>query len=283
MPDNGLKEFRSQLIDWAAELAAPSETLPIRLRDICKHLGVIVTRRESVPRFKAYLSIDPTKKSAATILLPHKTIGGFERFCVAHELAHYLLFATHKAVPESQSEYWMHEEICDEFARNLLLPDRHLRDSVGTIATGPAGVLGLCRDLAQLAWVPWIQTAIRITEAKPEAIYIRVARDADRLKICSTSLPRQQGRNRVIQKKWPIYRAIMGLLDEAERSGGRIEYDVSKDIRDRDPIGTLLGVGAVSLAAEAQGGQTIDVKLAVRIEATVDRGMLTRCRPPPPP
>jgi Zn-dependent peptidase ImmA (M78 family) len=121
-----LAQFRSELRGWAAELSSSSVKLPVFVSSICKRLGVSVARRGSVPRYKAYLSINPVKGPSAIILLPDKEIGSFERFCVAHELAHYLLFKLYKAKPISQNEYWRHEKICDEFARHLLILDKHL-------------------------------------------------------------------------------------------------------------------------------------------------------------
>lgn len=49
-----------------------------------------------------------------------------ERFTIAHEIAHALLSDQAELTPRRTRDYWVLEEVCNEFAARLLLPDSSL-------------------------------------------------------------------------------------------------------------------------------------------------------------
>jgi hypothetical protein len=51
-------------------------------------------------------------------------IEAFERFTIAHELGHYVLATQTGHRPRRESEYWLCESLCNEFASELLMPPR---------------------------------------------------------------------------------------------------------------------------------------------------------------
>src|SRR5258708_7959179 len=188
-----LNEFRSSLRAFAAELTGASPAVPVLVSEICKRLRVRIAKRDSVPEFKAYLSIDPSRDFPALILIPTKAIGNFERFCVAHELAHYYIARTFKITPETRSEYWKHESVCDDFARHLLIPDSYIMCRLARSFSEPTSYLRLCNEISATTKVPWMQAGVRISELSSNVTFFRCDRREDgEIRIASTTLARQK-------------------------------------------------------------------------------------------
>src|SRR5437763_7825746 len=118
MPKSDLGAHQHQLRVWADELARIIPKIPIDLSALCKQLGVMTRRNESVPRFKSYLSYGVASEGSAAILLPGPARPediSIERLCAAHELGHYLLLREYNLTPKTNSAYWQYEDLCDDF------------------------------------------------------------------------------------------------------------------------------------------------------------------------
>jgi hypothetical protein len=77
---------------------------------------------------------------------------GFERFTVAHELAHWLIERDIGFRPQSEREYWALEDICQGFAHALLLPQHLVHAAVPSITTANQLLLAI-NDIANRAAV----------------------------------------------------------------------------------------------------------------------------------
>jgi hypothetical protein len=234
VPEKPIQELRDHLRSWAEQLTADSLHPPVLVGKICTTLGVDVAKRESVPLHKAYLSVDPTRERPALILLPVKQIGSFERFCIAHELAHYLLILGFSATPRDENEYWKHEELCDDFARHLLVPARHL-------------------DMAH-----------RISEFRSDVIYSRCERStSDDFKFVATTHPRQKGRGKLVKRESKLWGVFDGLLGRAKQSNRIVRAELTDDFLN-EGLNEFLGYDEkFSVVAEVSSGRFADIKIAI--------------------
>ena len=113
------KELLAQARDLQQEFAE----FPINLGKICSKLELPIVRDPSLKPNTAFLQITGRQKFTEKILLPiSNQQSKFERFCIAHEIAHALLWRNISFIPKDKSEYWILEEICNKFAGELLIP-----------------------------------------------------------------------------------------------------------------------------------------------------------------
>ena len=167
-----------------------------------------IERRPTVPAMRAFLEVDLVDPKQAVILIPLKKVGAFERFCVAHELAHYLVYLGFKISPEGKAEYWQHEGLCDDFARHLLMPEAAMKEINLFAGSG----LKVCDSLARDAWVPWTQAGIRITGMDRRFIFSRVRRvGRSGFEVFATSRGDGRGRGRPIEEGSPFGKALSAL------------------------------------------------------------------------
>lgn len=262
-------ELRESLRAWAVELSAKTTTPPVLVRDVCKELGVKVTKSERVPLNKAYLSIDPTKSSRAEILLPKKVIGSFERFCVAHELGHYLVYLAFGMVPKGESEYWKHEQLCDEFARNLLLPTPFIAGKVaGPSGQGAEHYLRLCESVARQAWMPWTQTALRLTEFRDDITYLKCRQFPLReLKFVTTTHPHQKGRGKIVDRGSKLWALLTSLIERANKSIGSVRSDLTNLFLEREMYRTLGLPEHLVVVGEARMGLYANAEVKIVAES----------------
>lgn len=210
------QELRLNLRAWAAELSAKFTGLPVLVRTVCGAYGVAIEKRESVPPTKAFLELDLAHPDRATILLPRKRVTEFERFCVAHELAHYLLYRGFNVAPEGRSEYWIHEELCDDFARHLLMPSNFLPHFWEKHSLSQ-DYLGMCDDLSVLARVPWTQAGRRISSLHQGISYSRIReRDASTFEVIAVTAENHRGRGRRIKTDSPLGKTLTEVKDLGE-------------------------------------------------------------------
>ncbi len=224
---NELFSYRDYLRDWAAELSAQSSGVPVLVKDVCDALKIAIVRSDNIPKYKAYLSVDPTQDVAARIHLPNKHIRDFERFCIAHEVGHYLLISNFKASPKSQEEYWVHEKLCDEFARCLLVPDRYLRARLENEACGVESYLVVCRNVHHLARIPWIHVAKRINEIRAEATFFRCEMFGRDFEITSAAMPDKLERKIKIKRRSKLHNAFSELLLQAMKTRRHVVSDIT--------------------------------------------------------
>ena len=268
MPERTLDDLRSHLRSWAEELNARVSEPPVLVRDICSSLGVFIEKKDTVPQYKAYLSVDPFKDHSALILLPSKEIGNFERFCIAHELAHYLLLVLFSALPQNKSEYWKHEELCDDFARCLLVPTRYVSQRLHDENASATRYLHLCGEISQSARVPWIQVAHRIAELRPNVTYLRCQRlPSNAFKLVATTHPRRKGRGTLVKKDTKLWTAFNELLGRSQETTRVIRSDMTKLFVECDVADALGLTRGASVMAEAQTRGFDDIRIAARATA----------------
>jgi hypothetical protein len=202
---------RHLLTQFAHAFNSESATFPVNLGKLCAGLGVRLLHKDGIPRFKAYLAKPGSNWESAVILLPAEGFGtAYERFCIAHEIAHLLLFRELVARPLTESQHWQLEELCDDFARKLLVPDlamqRYLTDRE------PISMLRAAFALSRAAKVPWVHAALRISELQSDVFFFRLALSPNqRTKILASTFPRQKERGRLIDEDTEFARLLRSI------------------------------------------------------------------------
>jgi Zn-dependent peptidase ImmA (M78 family) len=234
----------NELADIAKEMRSHEERTPVLLREICKQLGIRIVRSASVQPGKAYLEWDRAAERAPIIRLPSREALSWDRFCAAHELGHYVLMERFSYHPQTDSEYWQTEVLCDFFARELLLPDSLFPD---TFEQGGELLIAGCDQLSRTAKVPWIQVAKKISRRFPNTFLMRLGLGADGLlKVSATSLPLEKGRGRKIDSRTSFGIKARDALEEAKTRNSCVALECSRD----DFLGTRLGELFSELAVE---------------------------------
>lgn len=219
-----IQRYRCALADNALGIFGHSPNLPVCFERICALLKVEIVYSDKVPENKAYLQKENERDEIAKVLLPPSGAGSpYERFCIAHELAHLLLWRIYRAVPHGSSEYWQFEDICDEFARSLLMPEVEVRHWLAAEPRHATTLLKASYRLANLAKAPWAQSAYRISEIEHRASFFRIKPQVDgRLRILVSTLPSRKERGRFVSSGTSFYEAMVALLREPP---GRLTKD----------------------------------------------------------
>jgi Zn-dependent peptidase ImmA (M78 family) len=127
---------------------AEGRALPVDVFGLCAALNVIVEFENSVGRRRGAL-ID--RNGQPVILVSRRRPGTrrltpAERFTVVHELGHYITTAQSALRPQRASEYWSVEDLCNEFAANVLMPE-----SAFAALREPSGSRDLAEQVNQIA------------------------------------------------------------------------------------------------------------------------------------
>lgn len=218
---DSIAEARSLLSDTADRLAGEID-FPVSVRLICNCLNVRIRRRTEL---KAAVLVNANDGPEVHLPRPQRntsrvifsrtsgTKGSFggkpngseswERYVVAHELGHYVLHRARHGKPLGKSEYWIHEELCDSFARWLLLPQKALEkwfsrrlESLPHISpeVWARSSLAMSKELQGAARVPWSIAATRISEYSERIAFLGIRNhDTTRLRVnCSTLHSRKE-------------------------------------------------------------------------------------------
>jgi hypothetical protein len=202
---------RDMLDAHVVKLHARTAAFPINLGRLCSELGVSLVYKEGISRFNAYVADSGRKWETAAVFLPPEGFGSnYERFCIAHEIAHLLLFRELDAKPQDGSEYWRFEELCDDFARKLLIPEGMVKSHLGQ--RDPISALKVSFTLTRVSRVPWIHAARRISEFQPDVYFLRLAvAVAERIKILASTFPNHKERGRLIEEPTQFTSLIRSL------------------------------------------------------------------------
>ena len=128
---------RGELIAAAAQLRARSRRNACPVLAVAAELDVAVklifhsgTRRDARISLKTYppeiqlFRVSHASGSRALTPQEEGLLSPRERFSVAHELAHWIAYDRLRIQPSTEeSEYWRQEQLMDEFAAKLLVPD----------------------------------------------------------------------------------------------------------------------------------------------------------------
>lgn len=260
-----IEEYRSHLVRSAAKIFEESPDLPVRMEKICALFKVDVMYSGEVPRAKAYLRLEPGFQNNVKILLPEERMGqSHERFCIGHELAHLLLWRMHKAVPHGNSEYWQFEEICDEFARRLLMPESAVRQVLSENGSDAGALLRDSYRLANLAKAPWAQSARRISETEKRVNFFRIKPHKDeRLRILFSTVPQQKERRRFIPIGTAFHESMIALLRKPAARAIEGNFLI---INAHDLVGAKVPSFANACGGAALKGPRSDIRLAVIVE-----------------
>src|SRR2546427_1575479 len=224
-----LVEDARLLLSEAAFRLTGNTDFPVSVRLVCQSLNVRIRRR---PDLKAALLVNAGE--APEVLLParHKSTNflpntktqslrclasaqrdhrdSWDRYLVAHELGHFVLHRARHGKPLGKSEYWLQEELCDSFARWLLLPQKAIEKWSSTKAQSfrhtpvenlvlPA--LELSSELQRTAHVPWEIAATRLSECSPNIGFLTIREhDGRRLRVTASTLDRRKEIGRLIRK-----------------------------------------------------------------------------------
>jgi IrrE N-terminal-like domain len=143
---------------------------PVRLVDLLLDFGIKLSVADEVSgradgilrkRNDQWQIILPRAKESPTAA----RLSDRERFTVAHEIGHFLLFRNGVPPPQSRSEYWQLEELCNVFAGQLLIADFELEQFFPARRSSSATqLLLLTKQLARRLLVSFEVSARRVTE-----------------------------------------------------------------------------------------------------------------------
>jgi Zn-dependent peptidase ImmA (M78 family) len=104
----------------------PDGTWPVNLNGIVSRLGIGLRYEKQKVKTSSYLQLE----DVPTIIIYRQNLSlllsARERFSIAHELAHWIVWRRFGFLPSSET-YWEHETICNEFAAGLLVPPHALK------------------------------------------------------------------------------------------------------------------------------------------------------------
>jgi IrrE N-terminal-like domain len=194
------------LLDESASRLGSESHCPIRLRRICRELGVHGIRRDRLEGAKSLL----VDAKAKPVIILNTSVGGtgtqeerftrLERFLIAHELGHLVLHQRGMKNPSGPSEYWKVEKLCDAFARRLLVPEGLVANLIDQTKPTALGRLTTTLKVARQCSVHWSAAAQRITELMNDTVFFRLARIPPRgFKIIVSTHPGNQGIGQLIK------------------------------------------------------------------------------------
>ncbi|HHT9109011.1 MAG TPA: ImmA/IrrE family metallo-endopeptidase [Candidatus Wunengus sp. YC64] len=172
---NLLKDF---LYD-ASQKFATHATAHIDIVLLCGSLGIEVIRSSKVD-FKTALLVKEELGYQIKLSQKETNRNGytlFEEFLIAHEIGHLLIERKYSVKPHRTKEYWEFEELCNYFARMLLLPDGYIRKKLNGLKAEPLDLLELSNQIAKEAQVYWPVAAHRLAEIFPDCGFFRTKYD----------------------------------------------------------------------------------------------------------
>lgn len=199
----------------AADWLAGSGSFPVDLFHICERLGVTLSRSASISPRKAQILHSNGK--AKILLSPgHSSapleLSGWERFLIAHELGHLILYKEHNAKPLGESEYWKHERLCDSFAHWLLIPACKVHEAVTKSERGAVARLDASCWLERSGRVPWPVAASAISEVDHNVVFFKVADlDGTHLRVRFSTLSNKKGINTKVDKTSSAGKALLAI------------------------------------------------------------------------
>lgn len=166
------------ILDRACHELNPSSAWPIALEPVLNQLGIVHRHIEAQGRQGvAYLRLgEPPIISLVRSGSGDPELTGRDRFSVAHELAHYILWQRCKVPPAStRSQYWQYEALCNRFASQLLVSPTRLRSFLNTVDVSIPAV-HYPRLVANKANVTWTVAARALSiETRSHLCYLRLS------------------------------------------------------------------------------------------------------------
>ena len=196
-----MSSYEAALSVHADKILGANPAIPLDIERVCEHFELTLLHKK-IGQFRAYLAKeDVGGLERFFILLPDRGRGSsYERFCIAHELAHYILLMQFGTAVPAEINHWETEALCDNFARRVLVPDRLLHYRIRTQLDTAYLALQTVDRIARIAGVPWFHAARRIQEHQRALFFLRlqIARDR-RLKVVATTLSGNKEINRLVR------------------------------------------------------------------------------------
>jgi Zn-dependent peptidase ImmA (M78 family) len=103
----------------------PSSDWPVNLHKVLSRLGIRLRfeEKDEAPLYSSsYLQLEDPPTIIIYRQKQEAVLSARERFSIAHEIAHWVIWRRFGSLPSSGTEYWWHETVCNEFAAGLLVP-----------------------------------------------------------------------------------------------------------------------------------------------------------------
>lgn len=254
------KNIRDELAEFACALRGSHPSVPVLLRPICEALQVRVQRTASVENGKAYLSWDRSRHRTPTILLPVRAHKTWDRFCSAHELGHYFLLSKYDWAPDDGPSYWRTEELCDFFARELLLPRESINRS--RFEESARNSLRHCDSTAAEALLPWKEAATAISEATSAFFLVLDTSTRGGMVVASSSLPQRRGTKSELPSDSACVSSLREFAQEAGTSRATLYRQLPSTLFSDTKLGSMLSKRKVRELVAAATPRSSRLKIA---------------------
>jgi hypothetical protein len=206
-------------LDESASRLRESSPCPVALRPICRQLGVRGIRRHKLEGARSLL----VDASSGPVIILNTSLAGvgrqrekftkWERFLIAHELGHLVLHQCGVKNPSGRSEYWKLEQLCDAFARRLLIPDHVVTEASDCESPRAIDRLKATLRLVERCSVPWSVTAQRLSDIDDGAVFFRLAlMDGGEFKVVVSTRPSHLGIGQRIKPGTHLHQTLSGLF-----------------------------------------------------------------------
>ena len=157
----------------------PTGDWPIDLKQIMFRLGLELNRENShAKKGKAYLRIGNTPSIVLICRDGNGPLCPSERFSIAHELAHWVIWCRHGIVPSGRRDYWLQERLCNDFAAQLLVSRPTLVTFLDDLQEENMDAVYFPQRVANAAGVSWSVAARSISEVFPAShAYLRLVKE----------------------------------------------------------------------------------------------------------
>jgi Zn-dependent peptidase ImmA (M78 family) len=135
-----------RVLNRDAELLRANHPTPVDLPGLLRELGIALVDETSAGGRTAHGSLRRVGDQWQ-IGINTTTHRARQRYTIAHELGHYMIEARMGFRPGSSREYWMVEEVCQNFAAALLSPREVVEKVITPAPVAPEGVLEACDRL----------------------------------------------------------------------------------------------------------------------------------------
>jgi len=140
----------------------------------------------------------------------------FVRYMLAHEIGHY--FINHKLCATiSKNEYWVFEELCDYFARVLLLPNKFVNNIPSTIGNNLYQLLNFTKYLSNEFNVTWITSISRVKDVYDQLLFLnfKFSKTKNRFIVNKSLLPKNKYLNsHLMLNRKLLYQMLSGNRNE---------------------------------------------------------------------
>ncbi|MCP4652091.1 MAG: hypothetical protein GY858_01745 [Candidatus Omnitrophica bacterium] len=172
-----LKKKYQDFLNKIADQLSHKINIPVDVNKLCAQFNVIVVRSNIVQRNKEAILL--TENIPAEIHLPLRkekelTYTPYERLKIIHELGHLLLRRKYTTLPLGPSEYWQHEDLCNFFARKVLLPEEFIKVKMINAKDTPDQRLALTNFLSEKAFITWPTAAYRVSDLDRQFAFFEI-------------------------------------------------------------------------------------------------------------